>query len=430
MLAKLPKEVAVEMMSLITHLKSSLQDTILEKFNWTKSIPYKAIGIWLCVINKMQLESAKRIYSECIAEYDSIESKSSIHRVAHLLFEHGSELRRQGEHWSNEENASLQAYPLLFEAIFYYAFILLVEVAVEGEHKKIADILSHPGRKEEAPTVCAIMRFPQNLDTARGVSFDTWAPRMFKKRDLLSSVLANIEDEPEQKRLRKAGNRAQLVERIYSAGCKEHFENIDGVREVLGKWNKAQKVLQPATIKPVGAQAELTDYVKHRLSVNTVFSLPASFFDDGGVPDGAASVGTYDDLYDTFAAHADMGDASPVVPDSNVAVFQVINAFPERRSVHHVSHLPKNDWLVHVNYFGFGRIDANSRLSFSAAQPKRQIFDLRCLTVLAGDVSFPSFLSNFTRWLDVRGAREITLPRLMRRSAPSSFDVDAEPCGV
>ena len=411
MLAKLPKEVAVEMMSLITHLKSSLQDTILEKFNWTKSIPYKAIGIWLCVINKMQLEFAKRIYSECIAEYDSIESKSSIHRVAHLLFEHGSELRRQGEHWSNEENASLQAYPLLFEAIFYYAFILLVEVAVEGEHKKIADILSHPGRKEEAPTVCAIMRFPQNLDTARGVSFDTWAPRMFKKRDLLSSPSRNA-------CVRQGTER------------KEHFENIDGVRDVLGKWNKAQKVLQPATIKPVGAQAELTDYVKHRLSVNTVFSLPASFFDDGGVPDGAAAVGTYDDLYDTFAAHADMGDASPVVPDSNVAVFQVINAFPERRSVHHVSHLPKNDWLVHVNYFGFGRIDANSRLSFSAAQPKRQIFDLRCLTVLAGDVSFPSFLSNFTRWLDVRGAREITLPRLMRSSAPSSFDVDAEPCGV
>ena len=103
---------------------------------------------------------------------------------------------------------------------------MIAEVAVEAKHKKISDVLSHPGRKEQAPAFCAIMRFPQILQTSRGDTFSAWAPRQYRKRGLLDGVFSNVEDGPERKRLRNASNRAALIDRIYSAGRKEHFEDI------------------------------------------------------------------------------------------------------------------------------------------------------------------------------------------------------------
>ena len=199
--------------------------------------------------------------------------------------------------------SSLSAYPLLFETIFYYAFILLVELAVEGEHKKISDVLSRPGRKQEAPAVCATMRFPQVQETSRDEGYDAWAARMFKKRNLLSDVLTNICNEPERKRLRKAENRTELVNRIYSAGRKDHFEDISDVNRSLITWNRGQRALQPLALKPTGAQSDLVDYIKHRFSTaDAVFTLPLRFNTEA-FPDDGAAINNHDDLYDSLAHH-------------------------------------------------------------------------------------------------------------------------------
>ena len=62
MLALLPQHIAVEVISLVTHLKASIEETLVEKFAWTKTVPYRAVAVWLCTIGKITLDTAKRIY--------------------------------------------------------------------------------------------------------------------------------------------------------------------------------------------------------------------------------------------------------------------------------------------------------------------------------------------------------------------------------
>ena len=210
MLALLPQHIAVEVISLVTHLKASIEETLVEKFAWAKTVPYRAVAVWLCTIGKITLDTAKRIYRECMSEYDDTNAnRGSIHRAAHILFQPGCDVRRLGELWIAEDKAPLSSYPLLFETIFYYAFSLIVELAVEAEHKKVSDVLSHPGRKQDPPAVCASMRFPQVHETSQDKAYSAWASRMYKKRTLLPDVLTNICDEPERKRLRKIENRVK-----------------------------------------------------------------------------------------------------------------------------------------------------------------------------------------------------------------------------
>ena len=431
MLARLPQHIGVEVITLIEHLKSSIVDTLIEKFKWTKTIPYRAIVIWLCVIDKITVQTAQRIYADCINEYDTLfANKGAIHRVAHLLFQPNPEMRRLGELWIHEGGAPLSAYPLLFETIFYYAFILLVELAVEGEHKKISDVLSHPGRKQEAPAVCATMRFPQVQETSRDEGYDAWAARMFKKRNLLSDVLTNICNEPERKRLRKAENRTELVNRIYSAGRKDHFEDISDVTRSLITWNRGQRALQPLALKPIGAQSDFVDYIKHRFSTaDAVFTLPLRFLNTEAFPDDGAAINNHDDLYDSLAHHAVANFDQPVDANSQLGVFQVINAFPEKRSIHNVSHFRRNEWLVHINYFGTGDVDASRRLRYNMARPKRKMIDLRIWIGFAGDLSFKELLAHVVRWQDIRGMRHVELPNLETSlvSVPAG-DVDTEAC--
>ena len=128
-----------------------------------------------CVVGKITLGTAKRIHRECMSEYDDKNAnRGSIHRAAHILFQPGCDVRRLGELWIAEDKAPLSSYPLLFETIFYYAFSLIVELAVEAEHKKVSDVLSHPGRKQDPPAVCASMRFPQVHETSQDKAYSAW----------------------------------------------------------------------------------------------------------------------------------------------------------------------------------------------------------------------------------------------------------------
>ena len=133
-----------------------------------------------------------------------------------------------------------------------------------------------------------------------------------------------------------------------------------------------------------------------------------------------------------FVAESAVDGFSPVVADSDVSVFSVINPFPKNRNLHHVSHVVRSEWAVHLNHYGLGRIDARMRLTYSADRPVRKVCDLRRMTACDGDVSFGSFLSHLTRWLDIRGAREISIPQLRQRAVPPIFDIDAvpDPCSV
>ena len=139
------------------------------------------------------------------------------------------------------------------------------------------------------------------------------------------------------------------MNRIYSAGRQQHFENIADVHRSIGHWNRGQKALQPLTLKPTGAQRDLADYIKHRFCVqDAVLSIPCEFIGAEALPDDGAAINNYDDLYDNLAAHA--LDRHDVAANTDVYVFQVINAFPEKRSVHRVGHVQRNEWIIHINF--------------------------------------------------------------------------------
>ena len=56
--------------------------------------------------------------------------------------------------------------------------------------------------------------------------------------------------------------------------------------------------MQAPVTKPKGAQTELTDYIKSRLSRGVVFTLPVVFLADGGAApdDGVMTLQTYTQL--------------------------------------------------------------------------------------------------------------------------------------
>ena len=334
MLAKLDARTRGELVKLQTQLADSLAEELQEKFFFKDIIPYTIIKVFYeSEIASGSQNKARTALKDCCDQYDRAIADGrgkKLHRVCHICFQEGTEVRFQAEQFINGGGA-LKGFPMLHHVTMRYALIPCVGRRVEACHA-VLHRLGLMARNIEPPQLSAKNSLPDHLERLeRDKEWMKFVLQKWRSRKLLDDLLGLVCNPEELAEM----NRLQKIKKIYQCDMDTEFKDLSAERQAHAEWQQQTVAMRsyPKTFPPSWQAALL--YLKTKLSAKCVFSLAGEEFlralaEPPG--DDQLNMAASDPWKKTLA----VWNTSEVQFDMNLArdyaFFEVINAYPERRS--------------------------------------------------------------------------------------------------
>ena len=341
----LPEGKLASFLGLQQALRSALIETLTQKFEFWDFIPWKAVGIFSCCCGG-DLSTSRTIASECVRQYDDAVragSSSSMHRLAHLMFSPTTLVRSELNGFIGSD-ARLEEYPTAFATLQEYSLVSLVERRIEQVHSMI----NRFGKQCSyvlPPYVCAHLRCSASLALLRSnAEFHQLCLDRWRSRTLLDDVL-QLRFEPHEL---KAMTRLQKIKMIYQCSLESEFADTRQSRDFQAHWRQVRPDTKQAAAALPGAWQTCSSYWKNAFEKHNFYSMSRELWDacvghefnSAACPDPVAAGLT-----------AILTSPDDINISSDLCFFQVVNAWPERRSYVSVGHHPMSRWTVKVSRF-------------------------------------------------------------------------------
>ena len=259
-------------------LKAKLLESLAEKLDSWKHLPYRIIGVfWACTPGGT-VERAKEILAECIAEYDAaIQAglKDRLHRVAVRLLDVGGAIGRELLVWL-ESTLHLVEFPRAYCALLFYALLSLVERRIESIHAIIKKVGAH-STYVLPPYVCARVRESYNLGLLKtDKDFHTLCMRLWRQVSLLDSILRlRLSRETLQ-----GMNRREKIQAVYQCDMGSEFADMEVPQFQKEHWAKSVPALAMWTETRVGLDKHYVAFCKQSFGESAYISLPEDLFQE------------------------------------------------------------------------------------------------------------------------------------------------------
>ena len=326
-------------------LKAKLLQSLAEKRDFWKHLPYRIIGVfWDCTPGGT-VERAKEILAECIAEPDAaIQAglKDRLHRVAVRLLDVGGAIGREFRLWL-ESTLDLVEFSRAYCALLFYALLSLVERRIESVHA----IIKKVGAQSTyvlPPYVCARVRESYNLGSLKTDKvFNTLCERVWRQVSLLDSIL----------RLRfsretlQGMSRREKIQAVYQCDMDTEFEDMEVQKFQKEHWAKSVPALSMWTETRVGLDKHYVAWCKQSFGESAYISLPEDQSQEwrgfkGGslVVDAVPSLVSLANMVFSDVTDVDLGSLYDIV------FLRMVNDSPEARARVQIPHLLQSRSLM------------------------------------------------------------------------------------
>ena len=323
-------------------VRARLIEIIRAKFAFYLVVPYKALGIYYCMVGGI-VEKSKTTLRSCIAEVDAaLAAELPLHRVALLLFGPGTLCRIELEQWLTSD-LPLTAFSTAHQLLLELALSPLVERAIEAVHAAIKRL--GQASPNIFPTyLCPRLREEFNLERLRtDILFNEYVVRSWKSQMLRHQCLSLRYSATELRGL----SRTELIKRIYQSTVLLEHENTSTVAVLHRAW---QRISAPAPADQLpDAWSNVSQYLKSLFTEGDYYSMPGTLFDDA-----RARSFDFADLPDpvvvclNLAGLAPSAAVVPLVGEESDVFFMVTNSSPEKRKYVRSAHRSPTPWSLHV----------------------------------------------------------------------------------
>ena len=310
-------------------LKQRLQEIYIQKMGVWKTIPWRVVGVFYGCQNG-DVTTSRAILKDCLQQHDRAIDEGlgyRQHRVSQLLFQKGTACRRQLDDFE-AGGSCLEDFPVAFKHIQEYSLMSLVERSIETVHAEIKRAGSTALAAKPA-YICAKVREKRNLGLLQtNQDFRDMCEQMWLTRKLADHVL--VLRYPQQQLA--AMTNAEKMKRIYQCALSTQYMDTSEIRALREDW-----LLRTAHTRGIQTAVPwewkaCVQYFKCRLHPGHIYAIKRKLFDQAQLRDfdyaccpRPASIAI--SAVQGKTAEFDWGNPGSFV------IFQIINAYPERRTV-------------------------------------------------------------------------------------------------
>jgi hypothetical protein len=313
---------------------------LTDKLAWCDRCPYVSIGAFYSTIDG-NVGRAKELLRSACNEYDAAVAGGKgdrLHRVAHRLFGIGSIIRQSALAWlSDQSDAPLESYPVVYLALLEYALIPAVERRIEAVHALVKAIGRRTLGGISLPQINALLREPRVHNLLRSDQvFVNFCIQHWRSRKVLDTILAMRCTIDSLKTMQAKGK----IDTIYQTGLEQEFADTSAAANANNQWLvMTARQRRPAVRDAVDAKA-FVGYLKSMFEPGMYFSMPKSVYEK--CLDSATEACPLVDVARGLLSIVDAPSGEFRFDADATVVFCVLNNYPERRTVVELHHIDQN----------------------------------------------------------------------------------------
>ena len=342
LLLKAPAQVAARVTTMRAFVAEKWSSEVLQKWTFYQQIPHKIVGGFGGYMG-FPLSVAKACIAECFDEFEATADSSQHDPVSVHLLSLENATGQQLKAFHEEPTKPLHSYPEAFVSLQEYAFVPCSERYVEGEHVKTKISATRTLKFSRPAGACARKRKGQVIEMIESPPQLDFLISHWHCRTIHRELLAHLATPAEVDNMSVASRLA----RIYGYAPEDTFKNVQKEAHQVEVLTAIEGVLQQSAPVPTTQSASLIlDFLKSRLEIRRVFSVPRELFgiaSPGAVPIDPEAIADAD-LIKALGLPDPMADD----PVEACVFFQILDPRPEAKTQVRTKHVGLKRSLVVV----------------------------------------------------------------------------------